>query len=108
MKIESKIFGATSGGWVIRQPPSMTNRATYSFLLEKGSQRSIIERGKDHWRYMKKFDISMLHPNQTRNTDLLSIRGIDVKKSDQLQDALEALGLSKHDAIEAIKIIINR
>ena len=108
MKLESEIFGTTSGGWVIRQPPSMTNRAKYSFLIEKGVQRSIIERGTDHWRYMLKFDTSILPANQTRSAYLLSIRGVEVKKSDTLQDALESLGLKKEDAIEAMKIIVSR
>jgi len=87
--LESEIYGTTTGGWIIRQPPSMTNRAKYSFLIERGAQRSIVERGADQWRYMQKFDTSILPPSQTRNDYLLSISGVDVKKSDALQDALD-------------------
>ena len=99
------MFGQTSGGWIIKSPPSRTNRAEYGFLLERGTQKSILEKGKGHWRYMADFNTTILPPNLSRDSYLLSIKGTNVCRSNSLQDALVALGLSRDDAIEAIKII---
>lgn len=83
----------------------MTNRASYAFLIEKAEQRSILEYGKGHWRYMLKFDTSIIPPNRSRDFDLLSIRGTNVKRSNSLTGALQGLGLSKDEVEEAVKII---
>lgn len=105
MRLDEKVLGQTSGGWFIKNPPSRTNRAEYGFLVERGTRRSILEKGKDHWRYMIDFDTTILPPTLSRDSYLLSIKGVNVCRSDSLQDALVALGLSRDDAIEAIKII---
>jgi hypothetical protein len=55
---------------------------------------------------MKKFDTSMLPPNDSRKSFLVSIRGVGVQKSNTLQGALEGLGLSTQDAKEASAIIV--
>ena len=105
MNMQARVFGQTSGGWVIKNPPSRTNRAEYGFLLERGTQKSILEKAKNHWRYMIDFDTTVSPPVLSRDSYLLSIKGTNVCRSDSLQDALVALGLSRDDAIEAIKII---
>ena len=105
MNMQTRVFGQTSGGWIIKSPPSRTNRAEYGFVFERGTQKSILVKGKDHWRYMVNFDTAILSPTLSRDSYLLSIKGTNVCRSDSLQDALISLGLSRDDAIEAIKII---
>lgn len=86
----------------------MTNRAQYAFQIERGSQKSIIERGQGHWRYMNKFYTSILPPTTSRHIYLISIKGTDVQKAETLQGALEAIGLPATDAKEACLILATK
>lgn len=101
------MLGMTSGGWKIRNPPTMTTFALDGYLIERllGGQQSIIERRKNNWVYMRDFDIKLLPERSRPNNCFLTICGRKVEKTESLQIALEGLGMDSKNASEAIKII---
>jgi len=104
MNLNTDIYGTTTGGWIVRAAPTSTNRAKYAFVVQRNLQTSIIERAKDHWRYIKEFNIGVLPETASRDGFLLTIRGKLIETAPSLQLSLEALGMDKENAIEAIQI----